>query len=88
VREATLMDGYYQEPELTAATVQEGWLRTRDLGYQANGSLFILWPDSLAGDTLKRCPLRSRFAERAGVTPCASSQSQSFLSCSPSRPYA
>lgn len=41
VRAATLMDGYYQEPELTAATVREGWLRTGDLGYQAGGSLFI-----------------------------------------------
>jgi fatty-acyl-CoA synthase len=41
VRSATLMDGYYREPELTAAAVQEGWLRTGDLGYQANGRLFI-----------------------------------------------
>ncbi len=41
VRSATLMDGYYEEPELTAAAVQEGWLRTGDLGYQAGGSLFI-----------------------------------------------
>jgi fatty-acyl-CoA synthase len=41
VRSATLMDGYYREPELTAAAVQEGWLRTGDLGYQAKGSLFI-----------------------------------------------
>jgi len=41
VRSATLMDGYYREPELTEAAVQEGWLRTGDLGYQANGALFI-----------------------------------------------
>ncbi len=41
VRSATLMDGYYREPELTASAVQEGWLRTGDLGYQANGALFI-----------------------------------------------
>lgn len=41
VRSATLMEGYYREPELTAAAVREGWLRTGDLGYQANGSLFI-----------------------------------------------
>jgi acyl-CoA synthetase (AMP-forming)/AMP-acid ligase II len=41
VRSATLMDGYYREPALTAATVNEGWLRTGDLGYQAGGALFI-----------------------------------------------
>jgi acyl-CoA synthetase (AMP-forming)/AMP-acid ligase II len=41
VRSATLMEGYYREPELTAAAVQEGWLRTGDLGYQADGRLFI-----------------------------------------------
>ncbi|WP_224363446.1 AMP-binding protein [Hyalangium versicolor] len=41
VRSATLMDGYYREPELTSAAVQEGWLRTGDVGYQAKGSLFI-----------------------------------------------
>ncbi|HYI03145.1 AMP-binding protein [Hyalangium sp.] len=41
VRSATLMEGYYREPELTTAALQEGWLRTGDLGYQANGALFI-----------------------------------------------
>jgi fatty-acyl-CoA synthase len=41
VRSATLMEGYYREPKLTAAAVQEGWLRTGDLGYQANGGYFI-----------------------------------------------
>jgi fatty-acyl-CoA synthase len=41
VRSATLMEGYYREPELTASTVREGWLRTGDLGYRAGGELFI-----------------------------------------------
>lgn len=41
VRSETVMDGYYREPELTAAALHEGWLRTGDLGYQADGELFI-----------------------------------------------
>lgn len=41
VRSATVMDGYYREPELTAAAIRESWLRTGDLGYQADGALFI-----------------------------------------------
>ncbi len=41
VRSATLMEGYHREPELTASAVQEGWLRTGDLGYLADGNLFI-----------------------------------------------
>ncbi|MFP2929509.1 AMP-binding protein [Pyxidicoccus sp. 3LG] len=41
VRSATLMQGYHREPELTAAALHEGWLRTGDLGYQADGTLFI-----------------------------------------------
>jgi fatty-acyl-CoA synthase len=41
IRSATLMKGYYSEPEATEATYWEGWLRTGDLGYVANGDLFV-----------------------------------------------
>ncbi|MCP3144878.1 AMP-binding protein [Pyxidicoccus xibeiensis] len=41
VRSATLMRGYHGEPELTASVLHEGWLRTGDLGYRADGTLFI-----------------------------------------------
>jgi acyl-CoA synthetase (AMP-forming)/AMP-acid ligase II len=41
VRSATLMDGYHREPERTASVLHEGWLRTGDLGYLAEGHLFI-----------------------------------------------
>jgi acyl-CoA synthetase (AMP-forming)/AMP-acid ligase II len=37
----TLMTGYYGEPVATCETIQDGWLQTGDLGYQANGLLFI-----------------------------------------------
>jgi acyl-CoA synthetase (AMP-forming)/AMP-acid ligase II len=41
VRSDTLMEGYYREPEATAAALAGGWLRTGDLGYVADGDLFI-----------------------------------------------
>jgi fatty-acyl-CoA synthase len=33
--------GYYQNPEITAATYTDGWLHTGDLGYVADGNLYI-----------------------------------------------
>lgn len=41
VRSATLMDGYHGEPGLTSTTIRDGWLRTGDLGYLAQGRLYI-----------------------------------------------
>ncbi len=41
VRSSSLMEGYYGEPEVTAAFFRGGWLQTGDLGYQADGSLFV-----------------------------------------------
>jgi fatty-acyl-CoA synthase len=41
VRSPTLMNGYYDDPEGTAAIVVDGWLRTGDLGFVANGDLFV-----------------------------------------------
>jgi fatty-acyl-CoA synthase len=42
VRSRTLMAGYYREPEATAATLREGWLMTGDLGYRAEGTLYVV----------------------------------------------
>jgi acyl-CoA synthetase (AMP-forming)/AMP-acid ligase II len=42
VRSASLMDGYYGEPDASAAAIgDDGWLRTGDLGYLAGGELFV-----------------------------------------------
>jgi acyl-CoA synthetase (AMP-forming)/AMP-acid ligase II len=41
VRSDSLMEGYYKDPEATAAVMREGWLLTGDLGYQADGCLFV-----------------------------------------------
>jgi acyl-CoA synthetase (AMP-forming)/AMP-acid ligase II len=41
VRSTTLMTGYYGEPEATGDALVDGWLRTGDLGYQADGMLFV-----------------------------------------------
>jgi len=42
LRNPGLMQGYYKMPELTAATVQDGWLRTGDQGHlDEEGFLYI-----------------------------------------------
>ncbi|MFF2079894.1 AMP-binding protein [Kitasatospora sp. NPDC058162] len=42
VRSATLMAGYWKQPELTAKVLREGWLDTGDIGYfDADGYLYL-----------------------------------------------
>jgi fatty-acyl-CoA synthase len=37
----SVMVGYYKEPRLTSQVIDNGWLRTGDLGYLADGELFV-----------------------------------------------
>lgn len=40
-RGPSVMQGYFEDPEATAAALHDGWLLTGDLGYMADGELYV-----------------------------------------------
>ena len=73
VRGPSVMTGYFQEPDATAAVLtSEGWLDTGDLGYSLNGNLVItgrskdliiingrnIWPQDLEWSVEEQLSLR------------------------------
>src|SRR4029453_15017159 len=41
VRAPYLFSGYFQDPEMTAQSMDDGWYRTGDLGFIADGEVFV-----------------------------------------------
>ncbi len=41
LRGPSVMSGYYGDPEATARTIRDGWLHTGDMGFLADGELFV-----------------------------------------------
>lgn len=41
IRSNSMLNGYYKQPELSAKALREGWYHTGDMGYLADGELYI-----------------------------------------------
>jgi acyl-CoA synthetase (AMP-forming)/AMP-acid ligase II len=41
LRSNCMLSGYYRRPEITAQAIRRGWYHTGDMGYLANGELYI-----------------------------------------------
>jgi len=41
LRGSCMLSGYYRRPDLTAKTIQNGWYLTGDMGYLADGELYV-----------------------------------------------
>jgi len=42
VRSDSMLDGYFNRPDLTSRAVADGWYRTADLGFTAGGEVYVL----------------------------------------------
>ena len=72
-RGPSVMHGYFENPAATAETLRDGWLQTGDLGYMADGQLFVCGrtKDLIIRQGRKYHPpdLESAIADVAGVRP-------------------
>jgi fatty-acyl-CoA synthase len=41
IRSNSMLEGYYRQPELSADALRDGWYHTGDMGYLADGELYV-----------------------------------------------
>jgi long-chain acyl-CoA synthetase len=76
VRGPQVMKGYYQDPDQTARTIQDGWFRTGDLGVMTfNDCLKILGRSKativlLSGENLEPEPIEMRLRQSRYIDQC------------------
>jgi long-chain acyl-CoA synthetase len=76
VRGPNVMQGYWRKPELTAATIVDGWVRTGDAGYiDEEGFLFLVdrVKDMIVtgGENVYSAEVENALAQHAAVLECA-----------------
>jgi long-chain acyl-CoA synthetase len=76
VRGPNVMQGYWRKPELTAATIIDGWVRTGDAGYiDDEGFLFLVdrVKDMIVsgGENVYSAEVENALAQHAAVMECA-----------------
>ena len=71
VRGASVMSGYYRDPDATAEVMREGWMLTGDQGFLMDGDLFVCGRDKeliiVAGRNYHPADIEWAAAEVAGV---------------------
>jgi long-chain acyl-CoA synthetase len=75
-RGPNVMQGYWRKPELTAATIVDGWVRTGDAGYlDEDGFLFLVdrVKDMIVtgGENVYSAEVENALAQHAAVLECA-----------------
>lgn len=71
-----VMKGYYKEPELTDGTIEDGWMKTGDLGMMTfNNCLKILGRSKstivlLSGENLEPAPIEMRLTQSRYIEQC------------------
>jgi long-chain acyl-CoA synthetase len=76
VRGPNVMQGYWRKPELTAATIVDGWVRTGDAGYiDEEGFIFVVdrVKDMIVsgGENVYSAEVENALAQHAAVLECA-----------------